>query len=250
MAIAPTGALYKAFSFDGVSSRSYGAYLTGEGVYNAPERDVEMIAIPGRNGAYPSDQGRWNNVEITYQATIAAHTEQDFREAMSGLRSLLCSRKGYARLQDEYHPDEYRMAVYKKGLEAEPIGCTQAEFSIVFDCKPQRYLTSGETGEVVDSGDTLTNPTQYEASPLLMIEGYGNISFNGYDIDTALDTILLVPAPYDDVYIKWLEAQIDYANGEYSRYNNTAQAYQAEWDRYRNYYNRTHMPKGKTLKYF
>ena len=183
MAIAPTGALYKAFSFDGVSSRQFGAYLTGEGVYNAPERDVEMIAIPGRNGAYPSDQGRWNNVEITYQATIAAHTEQDFREAMSGLRSLLCSRKGYARLEDDYHPDEYRLAVYKSGLEAEPIGCTQAEFSIVFDCKPQRYLKSGENAISVSSGGTVTNPTAFDASPMLEVYGYGTISFGGYNIE-------------------------------------------------------------------
>lgn len=206
MAIAPTGALYKAFSFDGVSSRSYGAYLTGEGVYNAPERDVEMIAIPGRNGAYPSDQGRWNNVEITYQATIAAHTEQDFREAMSGLRSLLCSRKGYARLQDEYHPDEYRMAVYKSGLEAEPIGCTQAEFSIVFDCKPQRYLKSGENTISVSNGDTVTNPTAFEAYPMLEVGGYG-------DIVIGKNTVRVFNAPYGMMQILPASSEIGYTLG-------------------------------------
>ena len=51
-------------------------------------------------------------------------------------------------------------------------------------------------------------------------EGSENVTFDGYNAETALDTVLLVPAPYDDVYIKWLEAQIDYANGETNRYNN------------------------------
>ena len=52
-------------------------------------------------------------------------------------------------------------------------------------------------------------------------EGSESVTFNGYEADVPLDTVLLVPAPYDDVYIKWLEAQIDYANGETSRFNNS-----------------------------
>lgn len=38
---------------------------------------------------------------------------------------------------------------------------------------------------------------------------------------------LLVDPPYDDLYVLWLEAQIDRANGEYSKYQNTMQSYNA-----------------------
>ena len=72
MAIAPTGTIYKALEYDGVSSRTYGVYITGEAVYNAPERDVEMITIPGRNGAFALDNGRFENIEVTYRAGIYA----------------------------------------------------------------------------------------------------------------------------------------------------------------------------------
>lgn len=61
---------------------------------------------------------------------------------------------------------------------------------------------------------------------------------------------LLVPAPYDEVYIRWLEAQIDYANGEYGRYNNSMTMFNASYSAFRNYWNRTHMPKGKRYKFF
>lgn len=40
-----------------------------------------------------------------------------------------------------------------------------------------------------------------------------------------LDTELLVEAPYDDIYALWLEAKIDFANGEYNKYQNTMQLY-------------------------
>lgn len=182
MAVAPTGAIYKALKFDNVSSRIYGVYITGEAVYNAPARDVEMITIPGRNGSFALDNGRFENIEVSYPAGIFADTEADFRQAISDFRNFLCSRKGYVRLQDEYNPDEYRMAVYKSGLEVDPAMLKAGEFTITFDCKPQRWLTSGETEVAVDSGDTLTNPTLFESSPLLEIEGTGDIEFNGYTV--------------------------------------------------------------------
>ena len=46
MAIAPTGAIFKTLTFDGVDSDDYGIYITGEAVFNAPTRDVNMITIP------------------------------------------------------------------------------------------------------------------------------------------------------------------------------------------------------------
>lgn len=179
MAITQTGAIYKAFSFDNVSLRNYGVYITGEAVYNAPERDVEMISIPGRNGAYALDRGRFENIEVIYPAGIFADNETDFAQAVSDLRNYLCSKKGYFRLSDEYNPDEYRMAVYKSGLEVLPAQLKAGEFEIIFECKPQRWLTSGETATTVANNGTLTNPTLFESSPMLEVTGYGDIGING-----------------------------------------------------------------------
>lgn len=183
MAIAQTGAMYKSLSFDNKSSRSYGVYITGEAVYNAPQRAVEMISIPGRNGSFALDQGRFENIEVTYPAGIFADNETGFAQAISDFRNYLCSKKGYCRLTDEYNPNEYRLAVYKSGLEVDPAQLRAGEFDITFECKPQRFLTSGETKSSIASGGTITNPTLFDASPLLEVEGYGTIEFNGYEID-------------------------------------------------------------------
>lgn len=183
MAIAETGAIYKAFSFDNVSSRDYGVYITGDVVYDAPERDVEIISIPGRNGAFALDRGRFENIEVKYPAGIYAENEADFAQAISDFRNFLCSRKGYVRLSDEYNPSEYRMAVYKSGLEVNPTQLKAGEFEIIFECMPQRWLTSGESKISISDGDTLTNPTMFDAHPLLEVEGYGRISINGYTIN-------------------------------------------------------------------
>lgn len=81
-------------------------------------------------------------------------------------------------------------------------------------------------------------------------EGGENVVFNGYKEDVDLKTELLVPAPYDDIYLRWLEAQIDYASAEIAKYNNSLVAYNDAFALYQNYYNRTHMPKGAKFKYF
>lgn len=76
------------------------------------------------------------------------------------------------------------------------------------------------------------------------------IVFTGYDDNTPESTVLLVPAPYDVIYIRYLDAQIDYVNGETKRYNNSSSLYNVAYRDYERYYNRTHMPNSLRRKYF
>ena len=185
MGIAP----YKYFTFDGESSRNYDVYLTGTGVFNAPQRAVDLLEIPGRNGNYALDQGRFNNITVTYKAGIVDYSESDFADKVSAVRNWLCSKVGYVRLTDDYNPDEYRMAVFKNGITVDHDDLKTGEFDITFECKPQRWLTSGETATAVANNGTLINPTPFEAEPLLAVKGYGTIDFNGYEVELEAITL-------------------------------------------------------------
>ena len=81
-------------------------------------------------------------------------------------------------------------------------------------------------------------------------EGGDGVSFTDYDDSTDPNTEMLVPAPFDEMYIRWLEAQIDYANEEYDRYNNAVLMYQTAYDGFSAWYNRNHMPISKSIQYF
>lgn len=170
--------------FGGVNSADFGIYIGGEGTFNAPKRDVEMISIPGRNGALALDKGRYENIEVTYSAFNCETDLATFAKQLSDFRNAICSQKGYQRLTDTFHLEEYRMATYLDGLEIKPVDFnTAATFDIVFNCKPQRYLLSGEEAIDVTSGEVILNPTLFESSPMLEVEGYGTIGFNGYEIE-------------------------------------------------------------------
>lgn len=184
MAVAPTGAIYKSLIFDGEDSRDYGVYITGQAVFNAPEREVEMITIPARNGLFALDQGRFENIEVTYPAGIFADTEADFAQAISDFRNALCSKRGYCRLTDDYNTDEYRMAIYKSGLEVSPAQLKAGEFDITFECKPQRFLTSGEETTTMPGKNLIPYP-YYDSSGhtsqgiTFTVSNDGTVTMNG-----------------------------------------------------------------------
>lgn len=184
--------------FGGVKSSDYGIYVSGEGTFNAPERDVELIEIPGRNGDFSLDKGRFKNITVTYPVFNYETNLTDFRTRLSDFRNALKSKLGYQRLEDTFHPDEYRMATFVDMIDVNPVMYnTASTIELTFNCKPQRFLKSGETAQAVASGGTITNPTLFESSPLLMARGYGDISFNNRTVtinNTVVgDTILLQP---------------------------------------------------------
>ena len=82
-------------------------------------------------------------------------------------------------------------------------------------------------------------------------EGWEDCLFEWYDDErTDPETELLAEAPYDRMYITWLQARIDYTNGEYQKYNNANAMFEAEYAAFQNHYNRTHMPLAERFRYY
>lgn len=183
-------AIFNSLTFDGQNSLDNGVFITAESSYDAPERDIEEIEIAGRNGAFLLDKGRWKNIEVTYKAGAFGSNQSEFASKIRDFRNLMASRIGYKRLTDTYNPNEFRLGTFKDALEVKPESANRhGEFNLVFNCKPQRFLISGEEEIEISSGQTISNPTAYDASPLLLVEGYGEISI-GDDIVTVEDVPL------------------------------------------------------------
>ena len=80
-------------------------------------------------------------------------------------------------------------------------------------------------------------------------EGGETVSFTGYNEDTDLQTELLVPAPFDELYLRFMEAQIDYHNHEYDSYNNAIIMFNTAFEAYAAYYNQHHMPVSRGRRF-
>lgn len=182
--------VFNALVFDGINSLNYGVYITGEAVFNSPQRSVEAVTVPGRNGDVLLDLGRYENIEVTYHAGVFGVDQSEFATKIRTFRNLLASRVGYKRITDTYNPNEYRMGTFIASVDVTPTSMDRhGEFDIVFNCKPQRFLTSGETAITVADGDTVTNPTLFNSQPMLEVKGYGTIKFFKYTIVLTNETI-------------------------------------------------------------
>lgn len=185
------------FTLDGVDSRNFGVYISGQGTFSAPARAYEMLPVPGKNGDLVGTETRFENGELTYPAFIYANFKQNIAEFRSFINSLF----GYHRLVDSYHPDEYRMVFFQGEFNPEVTSKNDAaQFDITFNCKPQRFLLSGETVTTLTADGTITNPTRFNSQPLLRVYGAGNLGING-------DTITISQADgYTDIDCEMMDA--------------------------------------------
>lgn len=186
------------FTFAGADSRDFGVYISGSGAFSAPARAYEMLTIPGRNGDLIGDEKRLENMELTYPAFMYAN----FRESLQAFRSFLLSQVGYKRLEDSYHPEEYRMACFVGPLEPEVLTDNKAgSFDVVFTCKPQRFLLTGEQAVVYTGNGNIWNPTLFDAQPLIRVYGAGRVGIGSNAI-----TIASNPLPYIDIDCAMMDA--------------------------------------------
>ena len=167
------------FEFDGVSSRTFSTYISGSGTFNAPRRDVTKMKVPGRNGTLTIDNGRYENIVVTYPAFIRS----DFKRNSDALKEFLLKDSAYHRLEDSYHPDLFRMGCCVGPMEFDMKPLNRAgEFSIQFDCKPQRWLKYGQRSVNVTQETTMVNPTLYPALPLIRVYGTSGTLYIGNTI--------------------------------------------------------------------
>lgn len=189
------------FIYAGRSSRSFGILVDSvEGIWDSPERDTKIVEIPGRHGSLTIDNGRWKNNQGSYNCGIGV----DFQSRFEEFRAFFTSNIGYKRLEDSWHPDEYRMARPSAGLVAALFknGLT-GEFKVPLDVMPQRWLKSGETAISLSAGviTTLRNPTYYHAQPKLTVSGSGTIRFGSANIVVAAHSgVMVIDLALGDAY--------------------------------------------------
>lgn len=158
--------------FNGVSTVDLGLIIQTQPAYVFPSKDVATSHVPGRNGDLIIDQESYTNVDRTYALASVYRPGTDFISNAQQVLNWLNSASGYARIEDSYDPEVYRMGVYKGGGELTDLYTKATTLNAVFNCKPQRYLKSGELEvEFAGSEIEIINPTDQKSLPKITISG-------------------------------------------------------------------------------
>ena len=163
--------------YNGKSSEEFGIVVEATPNYEIPERNYEILSIPGRNGDVVIDKGNYKNVDRSYDIAIIAE-EGSFPFSAFKMASWLHSGFGYCRLEDSYNPEIFMMATLQSSVNIANILQQAGRATITFNRKPERFLKVGEVPILIEAhqagGYDICNPTAFESKPLIIITGSGN----------------------------------------------------------------------------
>lgn len=167
------------FTFNGHSTADYGLLVTGINLFGSPNRRVEKYEVAGRNGDIIVELDSFENYILQYEVAVI----DSFKANASAIKNWLGSSKGYMRLEDTYDTTHFRMASCYANIEFATTALNrEGRATITFDCKPQRFLVSGETTVTKTATGTITNPTQMASKPLLRVYGTGKVKIGTREI--------------------------------------------------------------------
>ena len=202
-------------TYKGTSSRDFATFISGGGTFDAPEREIERFEVPGRSGDLIIDNHKFKNITVKYSAFI----NRDFEQNFAALRSFLLSDYGYFRLEDTYHPDEYRMAAFAGPIEANMFMAKYGSFDLEFDCMPQRWLKSGENSIQLGESELIKiwNPTRFTAKPLIIVASTGTFYVNGTQVQvTTNNGNLVIDSDLEECYEGTTNRNADVSFSNYS----------------------------------
>ena len=150
------------FWIDEVCSNDIGIKVIGFPTFTGAEKRVTKYSIPGRNGDLTYWDGSFSNVSCEISCYIAS--KDRIADALSAVNNWL-SGSGYLRFAISSEPGRYRMA---RVTNAADIGIRMgvlAPFTLLLDCKPQRFFDDESTVTIPVSGGTMYNATKFVAEP-------------------------------------------------------------------------------------
>ena len=157
----------------GISNKDVGMVIEHYPHIILPKRKLEVQKVPGRNGDIVLDQGAFENYEQKYNVFLDSKYLGGLEQAMPKVVDWLLGHPGYQRLEDSYFPDVYRMAYFSGGTDFVSVFNEYGEGELTFTCAPEKYLKSGDITLNLENGQTVLNPTNFPAKPLLTITGSG-----------------------------------------------------------------------------
>ena len=192
--------LNETFYLDGIDSRSAGIQLQAPIEFSEAVPIVEAQTIPGRNGDLIWETGSYENRSGSASCFCL---QKDVEKAISSAGRFLMGKKGYRRLETSDDPNHYWLARVGNSPRIEQRLRMLAPFEIGFDCKPQRFVKSGENAVVFTDNGSLFNQYGQIALPFITLygQGAGRLTIGDCVVDVkALDGTLYLDSDTQNAY--------------------------------------------------
>lgn len=156
-------------TWNGICSEDLGLKIEKYPAFNRPARKHTSANVPGRNGSEYVLQDAFSEIVQAYTISF-----KNPAESSKSVAEWLHSANGYARLEDTYDPNVYRMAIVVDSFDVDNSLNRAGRALIQFRCRPERYIKEEYAEAVtITTPRTMVNPTNHISHPLIKIEGQG-----------------------------------------------------------------------------
>lgn len=167
------------FTYDNVNAATmYDTYIAKSNMFDAPEEEVETLAIPGSNRIVYLGKGTFKPFTIQAECFIKSGMTTN----VDALRSWLKSVQKESKYIENDRPGEYRLARFIDAFELGTSDRVGAAFTLRFIARPERFLTSGDTAVSFTADGTIDNPTLYASKPLIRVYDTGTLDIGAYSV--------------------------------------------------------------------
>lgn len=168
------------FIYKGKNSNNMGLRVLNDLLFTSPERDVNLIQVPGRNGDLVVDNGRFNSVVRSIPCRLDAPNGVDIEQAINDINNWLVDDGGFHEFEWNNDPDFVYQAKVDGGVISSRLLSRLGQTEIDFRMHPIKYLKSSMTERPVSHGENIINRFAIDANPIIRIVriGDGDITFN------------------------------------------------------------------------
>ena len=173
-------------TFAGRSLSDFNTFMDQSKSFGSPEKDYEIISIPGRNGDLSIYNNRFKDITVSIPCFIRDNFLENYRALMQYLNSV----DGYQRFETSKEPEYFRKALFLGSVEPATSAFNKSgKFTLNFRLNPQRWLKSAEDWVDLSSEDIyyFDNPTNMPAKPIFRFYENGNIYVSSVDSSSGTD---------------------------------------------------------------
>lgn len=193
------------------------AYIASAPQVVRPARKMSVTPIAGTSREVVEMEDAWETYDQPYTLFVGDGTANSIQQALRDVARVLY-KTGWQVLLDDYEPDYFRMAYYQGPFDVENRRTFLGKFDISFKCRAERYLVSGNIPTSVASGGKITNPTSFNARPLIHVEGSGDgtLIIAGQTVElTGIVDYLNIDCDTQDVYRLSSENRNSHMTGDF-----------------------------------
>lgn len=163
------------FEYKGVNSRDMHLHIENDISFPTPEADLEFVEVLGRDGDLVIDNKRLKSVSFSLPVRLITPPGVSVEETATRIGEWLRSDVGWSPLRFSGTPEFDYIAISYEQFDIQETLTNYGRTVLTFTLKPYKRKRGADKGIIMSQEQVLTNPYRTHSSPLIQVQGDGNI---------------------------------------------------------------------------